>query len=128
MRDIVANSTSSSQEWQRDDNPFSSTGKQVRGIQNQVTEVKLDHYNLQVSDNRYIQKVFANVGQKLNRSDGEIFMSTTMKAAIHFGENYNDNLIVYRNTNFDAFKTLIDITQKLILNQNHEILNVSMIK
>ena len=34
-----------------------------------------------------------------------------MKAAIHLGEDYNDNLVVYRNTNFDAFKTLFDKTQ-----------------
>ena len=55
-----------SQEWQRDDNPFSSAGrpvremsqrssagKPVRGIQNQLTRTKLDHHNLQVSDNLY---------------------------------------------------------------------------
>ena len=48
-----------------------------------------------------------------------------MKAAIHLGEKYNDNLFTYRNTNFEALKTLFDITQKLILNQKHEITHVS---
>ena len=57
-----------------------------------------------------------------------LFMTTTMKAAIHLGENYIENLIAYRNTNFDALKTWFDITQKLILDQNHEILNVSTMR
>ena len=52
-------------------------------------------------------------------------MSTTMKEAIHLGEVYTENLVACRNTNFDALKTLFNITQKLILNQNHEILNAS---
>ena len=51
-----------------------------------------------------------------------------MKAAVHLGEDYNENLVAYRNTNFDALKTLFDITRKLILNQKHEILNVSTIE
>ena len=51
-----------------------------------------------------------------------------MKAAIHVEEDYTENLVACRNTNFDALKTLFDITQKLTLDQNHEILNVSTIK
>ena len=51
-----------------------------------------------------------------------------MKAAIHLGQDYNDNLVAYRNTNCDALEMLFDITQILILNQKHEILNVSTIE
>ena len=134
VRDGVENSTSSSPAWHRGDSPFSSaersvremnqrstTGKPVRGIQNPLAEVKLDHHNLQVPDNRYIEEVFANVRPKLNRLEGDqmldqmvlvfiwgLFVSTTMKATIHLGEIYNSN--------FDALKTLFDITQKLVLN------------
>ena len=36
-------------------------------------------------------------------------MSATMKAAIHLGENYNDNLVTYRNTNFEAVRDLAEI-------------------
>ena len=36
-------------------------------------------------------------------------MSTTMKAAILLGEDYNENLVPHRNTNFDALKTLFDV-------------------
>ena len=32
----------------------------MRGVQKQLTEVKLDHHILHVSDNRYIEKVFMN--------------------------------------------------------------------
>ena len=99
---------------------------------------KLNHHNLKASTTRYIENVFANVRQKMNRPEDDqivldqevnvlicFFMSTTMKAAIHLGENYNDNLFTYKNTNFEAFKTLFDITQKLILNQKHEIRHIS---
>ena len=52
-------------------------------------------------------------------------MSTTMNAAIHLGEKYNQNSIAYKNINFDAIRTLFVITQKF---QNHEIQNVSTIE
>ena len=51
-----------------------------------------------------------------------------MQAARHFGQHYNENLVFYRNTNFKELKTLFDITQRLILEQDLEILNVSTIK
>ena len=52
-------------------------------------------------------------------------MSPTIKAAIRLGENHNDYLIAYKNTNFDALKALFDITQKSVLDQDFEILYVS---
>ena len=51
-------------------------------------------------------------------------MSTTMKAAVHLGHNYNANLVTFRNTNFEELKMLFDITRRLILHQDFEILNV----
>ena len=38
-----------------------STGKLEREAQNQLTEMKLNHHNLEISDTRYIEIVFANV-------------------------------------------------------------------
>ena len=83
-RDRNENSASSSPVWHRDDNPFpstersgramsqrSSTGKAVREVQNQLTKVKLNHHNLEISNTRYIEKVFANVRQKLNRPEDD---------------------------------------------------------
>ena len=68
-----------------------------------------------------------SAGPKNQRIDLGLFMSTTMKAATHLGENYDDNLFNW-NPNFEALKTLFDITQKLTLNQKHEIRHVSTIK
>ena len=45
----------------------------------------------------------------------ELFMSTTKKALVHLGPSYNENLEVYRNTNFEELKTLFDITQEVDL-------------
>ena len=54
-------------------------------------------------------------------------MSTTTKAAVHIGPNFNATLEAYRNTNFEELKNLFDITQRLILEHETEILNVSPI-
>ena len=55
-------------------------------------------------------------------------MSTTMKAAVLLGHKYNDNSVTYRNTDCEELKTLFDISQRLILDQDFEILNVSSIE
>ena len=44
-----------------------------------------------------------------------LFMSTTMKPALHLGREYQQNLIACRNTNFEEIKTLFDITVRLIV-------------
>ena len=54
-----------------------------------------------------------------------LFMSTTMKSAVHLGREYQQNLIAYRNTNFEELKTLFDITLRLIVENSFEILNLS---
>ena len=51
-----------------------------------------------------------------------------MTAAIHHGENYKDNLFTHRDTDVKALKTLFHITQKLILNQMHEVRRASTIE
>ena len=49
------------------------------------------------------------------------------ESSVHLGENYIDNSVIYKNTNFEALETLFDITHILILNQKHDIKNVSPI-
>ena len=49
----------------------SSTGKPVRGIENNLARKKLHFHNTQISDNQYLGKVFKNHRQKLNRSENE---------------------------------------------------------
>ena len=92
---------------QRDDNPFSSTGKPVRGIENQFARKWWDYHSMQISDNQYFEKVFKNLRHKLNRSNWHLikrpmywsgfFLSTTLNASVHLGPNYNENLVTYRN-------------------------------
>ena len=50
-----------------------------------------------------------------------------MKAAVHLGPNYIENLEVYRNTNYEELQKLFDITERLILDHQAEILSVSQI-
>ena len=51
-----------------------------------------------------------------------------MKAAVLLGHKYNDNSVTNRNTDCEELKTLFDISQRLILDQDFEILNVSSIE
>ena len=55
-------------------------------------------------------------------------MSATMKAAIHLGSNYIENMEVDRNTNLEEIQKLFDITQRLILDHQGEILDVTPIE
>ena len=62
------------------------------------------------------------------KMDIAISKSTTMKAKVHLGPNYNENLVKYRDTNFEELKTFFDIAQRLISNHGFDILNVSTIE
>ena len=50
-----------------------------------------------------------------------------MKAAVHLGPEYQENLRTTKNADFDKVKQLFAISQKLILNQSKEIFWVSTI-
>ena len=192
VRNRVQNPATSFQEWQKDDPRLWSTrtlvqsgvcersgsiGKLVRGVENQLARTRFDFHNMHISDNRYLEKVFEDLRQKLclrsyvldektNVLIWGLFMSyldnvfknlrkqlnflektpiigievlktnaliwgfimlTTMKASVHIGPNYNENLVACRNTNFKELRTLFDITQRLILEHAFEILNVATI-
>ena len=86
-------------------NSFSrSTGKPVRGMENQLARSTVDFHNMQISDNQHLEKVFKNFRQKLNLSEDSqvlnekttnvliwgLLSSTTMKASVHLGPSYND--------------------------------------
>ena len=86
-------------------------------------------------------KVFRNLRQWFNLLESELmldqntsvliwrlFMSTTMKASVYLGPNYNKNLVMHRKTNFEELLMLSHITQMLILNHGFEILNLSTIE
>ena len=65
---------------------------------------------------------------KTNVQIWRMFMSSSMKAAIHLGPNYLANLEVYKKTNFEEIQSLFKITQRLILEHSEEILNVNTIE
>ena len=123
----------------------SASSRQLeRGEDIPIGRSKMEFHNMQISDHRYLEKVFKNVRKKLNLAEVApalgvealktnvliwgLLMSTTTKAAVHLGPNYVENLEVFRNTNFEELQNLIDITQKLIFDHPVEVLNVTTIE
>ena len=103
-----------------------SARKLVRGDDNQIEKTRLKFHIVQISDHRYLEKVFKNQRQKFILAEVApvldlktnvliwgLFKSTTMKASVHLGPNYNGNLEVCKNTNLEELKNLFDITQRL---------------
>ena len=115
-----------------------SCGKLQQSIGIQLEKTMLDDQTLQVTDYGYVEKVFKNLRHKLSRSENDeifdlttnvliwgLFMSTTMKSAVHPCREYQQNLIACRNTNFEDLKTLFDVTLRLIVEHSLEIQNLS---
>ena len=124
--------SSSTRELMQSREPASSasTRKLVRGDDTQIERTRLEIHSMQISDHRYLEKVFKNLRQKLNLAEEApvfgiealntnvliwgSFMSTTTKAAVHHGQNYTDILELYRNTKlrraeFTRYHAEIDI-------------------
>ena len=49
-----------------------------------------------------------------------IFMTATMKATVHLGQDYHENLRTSKNTDFEPVKALFEISQSLILKRKSE--------
>ena len=90
---------------------------------------------------KHLEKVFSNARQKSSRPEGDemmdvevngmiwrIFMSASMKAAVHLGPDYKENLRTTKNTDFEQVKTLFHISQSLILNHQSEFYVISTIE
>ena len=54
-------------------------------------------------------------------------MSSSMKAAIHLAPNYSENLVLYKNMNFEEIQNLFCFTHKLILDDSEESQNLKPI-
>ena len=93
----VQNPAENSQECQKDVTPVfkfwetsaglcvcerSSTGRSVRGIENQLARKKLGCHDMQISDNQDLEKVFTNIRQKLNRSENEKILDQKVNVLI----------------------------------------------
>ena len=55
-------------------------------------------------------------------------MTSSMKAAIHLGPNYESNSEIYKNTKFEDIESVFNITQKLVKENSEEILNVKCLE
>ena len=56
-----------------------------------------------------------------------LFMSSSRRAVIHLGQNYEKNLETYKFTNFEQIENLFSVTQNLVADSLLEILNVKTI-
>ena len=90
----------------RDESSGSSARKLVREV-----NTKKEFHNMKITDHQ-------------NRLIWGLFKSSSMKAAVHLGPNYTENLEENDDTNFEEIQNLFDITQKLVSEHSEGILNV----
>ena len=147
MRNNNQDPTAYSQERRQNDTLSSSTRELVRSGESassastrileraeeiQIAMTRLDFHNVHISDQRYIEKVSTS-RQKLNLAEEApvldlktnvliwgLCMSTTMKAAVHVGPNYTENLKENRNTYFEELKNLFHVTWRLVLDRQED--------
>ena len=125
---------------QQDVNPFSSTGTSVAKSTKNTVGARLFSHNLDISPGNveYFEKNYSHVRRKLGRPQNDetgqinikatiwgLFMSASMKAPIHFGSDFEENPRTAKNTDFNTFKLLFDITRKLTFDQELEIHGIS---
>ena len=132
-----------SDSWKQGDQEESSNSTSLRRLARAATP-RTEFQNMKYTNHQYMTKIVHFVQKKLGITAGystfsmdalktsvlkrRMFMSSSMKAAIHLGPNYSANLEVQKNTNFGEIQSLFDITQKLILEHSEEILNVNTIE
>ena len=51
-------------------------------------------------------------------------MASSMKAAIHLGQDFVKNSKIHKNTKYENIENVFDTTQKLMQEHSEEILNV----
>ena len=123
---------------QRDKKACSNSSSTRKLVQGATPEPEFQ--NVKFTNHQYMSKIFQCLRKKLgmaathstvsmeayrtNVSIWRMFMTSSMKAAIHLGPNYLTNLEIYKNTNFEDIETLFNITQKSKLEHSEEILKV----
>ena len=106
-------------------------GKMQQAIEIQIETTGLEYHNLQVTDYEYVEKVFKNLRYRLNRSENfemfdsktnvliwGLFMSTTMKSAVHLGCENQQNLIAC-SFSLDESSNQVGEKQKCMSTQIH---------
>ena len=98
--------------------------------------------NMIFSNKPYVEKVYQCVQKELGRAPINstfavdsyrnnvlawgLFMTSSMKAAIHLGRSFQDNSEIYKNMKFENIENVFNITQKLMTEQVEEILIVKI--
>ena len=89
-------------------------------------ETKMEFRNMKITDCQYLT-TFGIEATKTNILIQRLFMSSSMKAAIHLGLNYAENLETLLYMSFEQIQSFFNITKKLLLDNPGEILNVKTI-
>ena len=121
---------SGSQVWHADTNPTSSTG---------ILLARPTKSTVGPSNVEYLKKAYSCERPKLGHPQ-EVEMeqintnamiwrlfTASMKAAVHLGKGYEENLRTTKNTDFDEIKPSFNITRNLILDQEHKRCEISTI-
>ena len=122
-------STQNSDSWKQEDRVAPSSSTSTRKLVREVNTKEF--HNVRISNHQYSTKDFQHLQKKLGITTGHstfaiearrtnvvrwrLFMFSSIKAAIHLGPNYPENLEVFKNTNFEENQNLLNITQKLVL-------------
>ena len=75
-----------------------------------------------------INAKFTMDAYKTSELTWRVFMTSSMKAAIHLGPNFKSNSEIYKNTQFEDIERVFNITQKLVREHSEEILNVKCVE
>ena len=95
--------------------------------------------NMGITDSDYIENIFRFLQKKCGVQEGHesfsvrasktnilmwgLFMSSSMRAAIHLEQNYKKNLETYKFTNFEHIESLFSVAQNLVVDNPSEILD-----
>ena len=140
--DSNKSNASDSQVRDTDIEPNSSTGKHVaRSIKITIGPRVFPHNLAMLPSNvEFLVKVFTYVRQQLGRPKEDkveqantnamicgLFITASIKAAVHLGKDYEENVHVMKSTEFSKVRPLFSITQKLLFDQEDEMFGVSTI-
>ena len=108
-----------------------------------ATDVKTEFCNLKITDINHVSKIVRFLMKKLGVPEGQesfateaykhnimmwgLFVSSTMKAAIHLGLNYEKNIEILKYRNFEKVGNLFTLTEILVTENCSQILSVSTI-
>ena len=105
------------QEKKSESSHSTSTRKVVRGVDSHKNRLEKGFRYMEIRSRQFLEKVYQWLQRKLGTTENlskfgtdhmkvnilmwRLFMSSSMKAAIHLAPNYSENLVLYKNMNFE---------------------------